>query len=490
MIAGILFYLKNMHQTKFKALYTLLSPKEKQKFYAWLQADLGAGQAWLIKILEFTDSQQDKYQIWERVFPNRAYKDEDFRKYSQRLTSYLEEFLAIKAFRKDRARLNLYFLEELTKRNAGEAYQKSMNKYKKQLHGQKIQDSHHFLHNYQLAFAEYEEIRRLNLQGSEQVALKVNTAFDSWWVLEKLKLALVNMSHSINNVNIPTTLLDPIIALLENDSQYLEIPVIRVYYQAYQLAIAPSLQKANALRKDLETFQSKLEPTTNGVIFTMLLNYYIQEANKYGTPELATSQEIAVLFLELEQMYALGIEQQYLFEHKHLPVRHYNNLISIALRFDDFAKAERYLSLQHYLSPSIAEESHLFNQARIYFSRSAFQDAIDTLRQQSSAFQDNLMEIRSRILLIKARYERNDPLLDDDLVDSTRNLIRTLKSKRMLKIRRYESYKNALRFILKLLKMENFRQKELKALREELRNQFNLVEKAWLLEKVEAKITT
>ena len=78
---------------------------------------------------------------------------------------------------------------ELTKRNASELFQKSLNKSKKQLLSNRIQDSHFMLRNYQLAFTEYEEIRRLNQKQSDQVALAVNQAFDHWWILEKLKLA-------------------------------------------------------------------------------------------------------------------------------------------------------------------------------------------------------------------------------------------------------------------------------------------------------------
>ena len=467
-----------MKNSKLYNLYNLLTSKEKKKFSRWLEADLNGAKPELLLLREYLDQDAEREEIWEGLFPGQEYNDIKFRTQMKLLHEYIEEYMLFIYVREQKDYKGVIFVSAISERNPSpEYFKKALNKAKKKLDSHKIRDDHYYYYRYILDLTENQFAYQRGEKSQFQKALEVNDSFDSYFIMSKLKLAVMNHSYLRNNFQISTRFLDSISREMENESDFANQQPIQMFFLAYKLIDKGNAEDATRLQKYMKDYKTLITASTYKVMYSILLNFYIRLVNKNAGTGSQSFQAISDLYVD-------GIEKGILTTNGFLPAQHVNNLVKIGIMEGEFEKARKYLTLftQNVQLP-MQEDVMTLNKAFIFFAERKFREASNLILQKGSGFRADNMEIQARYLALKCNYELGLQIE----ISEVDNIIRALKRRTQIAKQNKKNYRKMLKYFKKLLRAFSVEDHQL--LLKEIKEAGSLADKKWMVEKIESKIS-
>jgi hypothetical protein len=207
-----------------------------------------------------------------------------------------------------------------------------------------------------------------------------------------------------------------------------------------------------------------------------LLNYSIKKSN-LGIKKF--EEETLILYkkaLKNELIFLKGI----------LEVSEYRNIVFFSLRMGDLKWVENFIyEYREYLEDKSKNNAFYFSLARLDTYKKNFNKVIEHLNKIT--YDDIWYNLNGRSLLIAAYYELNefDPL--ESLLNSYKVFINREK---LLQKSRKKIFLDFIKYTSKLMKLTKYDQDKLKKLKHELLDTPGVVNKPWLLEKIDALLNT
>jgi 5-carboxymethyl-2-hydroxymuconate isomerase len=467
-----------MKNSKLYKLYHLLDKKEKKKFDRWLKYELNGKKTRLFILKEGLDRGWERAVVWDKLFPGKKYNDTTMRDQMKLLNGFVEEFLAISFFRSSSEYRDFFLAAEVANRKAPNLFTIVYKKASRRLDAEEIRDDKYYRFRYEYDLLYNQIANQFNYKDSkspEELIQGVNDSFDIMMILSKLKMGIMNTSQQARNRKLDTRLIDAICEEIERDSDLSGVDAIKLYLSAYQVAKDGKDADGEALRNYIKDYGKILNPEIYKVIFSILLNFYIRKLN--------TEREKAP-FKIIFEIYLEGIERDILTIKGVVDPRHVSNVVRAGIQAKEYKKIrERLRDLVAKVPPHLQEEIWVFNKACILFAEKDFKACADLMRQKGNAFENGLLEVRSRIMILQCWYETDIPIEVTDIY----NVFRILSRRDEISQSKREVFHNTLQFFRELIVA--FSTESYLRLKTEIEAQSMAIERPWFLEKIEAKIS-
>jgi hypothetical protein len=253
-------------------------------------------------------------------------------------------------------------------------------------------------------------------------------------------------------------------------SDLIEVPIVALYYHCYQSLTEGNEASFRAFRRELET-QGKGLPEEETRTFALLaINYCIRRLN---TGE-------ARYVREAFDLYRIGLDTRALLENGFLSRFAFKNIVSLGLKLEEFVWVERFIEqYEPFLEEKYRSAHHDYNLAKVFFAQKNYRQAMPLLARVGE--RDLLLNLASRLMLLKMYYETEEFDALDALLASFKILL--LRKKKVIG---YHSahYLNMLRYIQKLVRLNQNDKKAAAAFRTEIEANTSVIEKEWILEQI------
>jgi tetratricopeptide (TPR) repeat protein len=206
------------------------------------------------------------------------------------------------------------------------------------------------------------------------------------------------------------------------------------------------------------------------VIYLLTINYCIGRINA----------GISAFFRESFDLYRGGLENGTFLENGVLSRFTFQNAVTSGLNLREFEWVENFIKSYNKLLDEKHQESFVhFNQARLYFEQKDYDRGMKLLAQ--SDYDDILMTLNARAMLLKIYYELNEFDALDSLIESMSSY---LQRKKVMGYHR-NIFKNLIYCTKKLLKAIPGNVEQIEKFKSEIQAIEPLMERKWLLEQLD-----
>ncbi len=303
--------------------------------------------------------------------------------------------------------------------------------------------------------------RDLNLQ-------QLSDHLEKSFVLRKLKLACELLSHqAVFRADYNFGLLDAVLERVRQAPELTAAPEVSLYYHCCLALLHPadSTHFAN-MKPLLLRVETIFQPEECRDVMLLALNFCIRRLND-------GHEAFAHQGLEL---YNDALKKGYLLEKGELSRFTFRNVVGMGLRIKAFDWVEGFIAdYGHRIAPAHRESMVSFNRARLEYSRKRYREAMGLL--QKADYQDLLLHLAAKTLLLKIYYEAGELRLLDALLDS---LTIFLRRKKIIGYHQ-ENYRKIVRYFQKLVTINRFDTAAVQGLRQQIEAEEHLTEREWLL---------
>ncbi|MEL6673752.1 MAG: hypothetical protein AAFR61_16220 [Bacteroidota bacterium] len=470
-----------MDKKKVWVLVKLLSKKERAHCLRWLEAELNGSQQYVQRLATYLLTQSSppsRTEVWEHLYgTDTPYDDSRLRKLSGDLSSRLEEYIAIEAFRKEGLEKQLALIKALNHKKAAKLFGKAARKMDQQLAAIPVKGSSYYYQQLSLTVERQRAAQFLpggQASDAQQTLEQLSELADGWWLSARMELAIYQASMQQKFGLSRPTHIEEMLDYFQVQHHFQHDPRLQILHQLYRLLKGEKTVDPEALL--IQILRNKDQFITNDRrnFYVSLLNFYIRKLNQ--EPDAAIAQQIYSLI-------NWAIEDELVLVSGQLPPAQYKNFVAICIRLKDYEKAQFYLETYRTLLPeALQEDAYYLNLAYLYFSQENFREVISLLSDRR--FRQSMNEIDARAYLLQAHYEL--AALDKEwLTDQIENLIRFIRARKDVSSHHKTSYLNRMRLLRRIVWATT--QKELDQVEQELNNTRPIDKPAWLKQKIKAK---
>ena len=462
----------NMKKSKLYAIYRILSIQEKRdldKIVASPYLNRREDVRDLYNFLRKTDQQMainlDKKEVFKSIYPDATFDETRMRYCMSFLLKLIEDYLAQKAATHHKVQRQIHLAKAYRERNLEKHFSQALNTAKLEL-GKlpKDQAYHHF--NYQLEMEQY-AYNSNRKRSTENNLQDLSYHYDVQYLANKLKQSCLLLSHqAVYKVEYDEGLLSLVLDFLE-DSTYLDIPAIGIYYYCYKALTAESEYHFQQLKAQILDHKNIFPPDELTDVLLLAINFCIRQLNTGST------QYIEEAFT----LYNFGITNKLFLAPKQLnPFRFiFKNTVALGLRLGKLEYIENFISEYHTYIPSRYRQSyHHYNLARLHYYKKDYQQAMPLLVTVDS--RDLLLNIDAKILLLKMYYE----LKEFDALDALLASFKTFLNRKKVMSYHRDNYLKIIDFTRKLLYLKEYDMASKNELKQKIEAS-TVSEKEWLL---------
>ena len=419
----------------------------------------------------FSERQLEKDRIFAAVYPDKTFNDAELRQVMHFLHKAMENFLIYNELLKDEVRSQTMLAKVYRKRQLPKMFRRTIDTGKKIQEQQPFRNHQYFENEYALQFEEYTYLSGqgrnvpLNLQ-------EVSDANDVAYLANKFQLSCIMLSHqAVFKTEYRMKFLEELLKQIENSPDMLEIPAIAIYYYQFRAITTPKDESYYQQLKN-EIFKSgHLFPTEEiRVIYLLTINYCIGRINA----------GMAAFVRESFDLYKEGLDKGIFLENGILSRFTFNNAVTAGLNLKEFSWVENFIqNYSGYLDEKHRENFIHFNKARLSYESGDYNTAMKLFAQ--SDYDDILMSLNSKTMLLKMYYELNEFNALDSLLGSMKTY---LQRKKVMGYHK-DNYKNIIQYTKKILKVAPYDKEQKQKLRQELETVNPLTERKWLLAQLE-----
>jgi hypothetical protein len=466
-----------MIKSKLIQLYTCLDSTELEAFHKWLKSPLHNSDTDLSKLFVYIGSRRvlsktsiDKNRVFKHLFPKESYKDLKLRRLMSKGIKNLENFVHFWMSKKNTIEQQKNIAIFLRTRNRPNLAQQQGIKGKKELALQVDKTHSYYYKHYQLEQEQFEQAASQSRMRATNLQAIVDN-FSIAFIIENLRYACTAISHKnlyATNYSIP--LLDEIL-VLANQTPYLNIPAIQLYYQAYMaLTIPKDNSYFELLKRNLLRHESLLPTKERKDLYTLAINYCIRRIN---------SDESQRFIREVFELYQQGLKNKALLDNGVLSRFTYKNIASAGLRLQEYEWIASYISSYAiYVEADYRDSYQHYNTSKLYFAKGDYDQAMQRLIQVE--YDDLFLNLDAKTMLMKIYYETQSY---DALDAFFHSFTIYLQRKEIMGYHR-ENYLNIIRLTKKLLELPPRNPRARQQLQNSIDSLQPLTERAWLLEQL------
>ncbi len=407
---------------------------------------------------------------------NKKLSKDEFNKINHALLELVTQYLQQENLKSKKLLLENLLVNEVIKRKI-ELLEKQAFKQAERTKKRALERSFdHLLESYRLEHyrfmntSEFERKVKSKRNFSGEEINSINQSLNDLFATEKLRVYCMYLSwNRVVGLKIEFPLIKYVERWVKNNNTK---PLTQIYYLVSKtFTDFENDTHYYELKKLLESNKDTFNANEGRIIYDAILNYCIQKTN-IGE---ASFQE------ELLTAYINSLEQGYLLVNNQLSPTSFRNICFIGTRLKRFDWVESFINKYNALLPLEFRKNALtFNQARLAFYRKDYLMVLELLNQVE--YEDIGYNLNSKTLMLASYYELDEYLSLTSLIESFRAYIRRLKGTTK---ERKSFYMDLLKYTQKLTKIEPRDRKALIKLKEEVTHKKGVVNKQWLLEKIE-----
>lgn len=412
-------------------------------------------------------------QIAAQVWPGQSFNSADFRLALHFLQQLIFKYLSLKKADEDEARQKLLCAQALRELSLEHIAQTLLSKSEPAIASDGISDPD--MHERRFQFIA-ESLRSSGSGGSRSRNLNLqdlSTQLDKAFILRKLKTACELLSHqAVVKVEYDYGMLPALMHYIESDENIRNLPEVALYYNCYMALKTPDDPAYFRLIKPMLMDVEKIfQPSECRDIVLLALNYCIRKLN-------AGDSNFAREGLDL---YDNALQKGYLLEKGELDRFTFRNVVAMGLMINSFDWVEKFIDTYgSQISLPYRESMVSFSRARLEYSRKRYPEAMVLL--QKADYDDLLLNLAAKTLLMKIYYESGEDRLLDSLLDSMSIFLRRKKIIGYHK----QNYLNIAKFGRRLMSINRFNGPAVEALKIAIQEESHLTERVWFLVQLES----
>ncbi len=426
------------------------------------------------------DAVPSKEKIWTSVGFAGEYKDIKFRKLCNDLVERYERFLTIEAMESDELLKSNLMIKGIKDSKIDTLIEKHIGKSSTAFDRMPDRSSDYFLQKY--TYEKNLQNLKTNYEKKEDIKKFINKAsfdelseqLDSFYIIEKLRYTIDiitwNRQYKLD-INPDISVIQ---SFIEKNKLQESLPV-NIYYLICRILTEDDSRDLYFELKELaKTGIYNFPVDEQFEIFSALFSYCVKWVN-------SGDLEFHKQYMELQDW---GIQEEFILSNGRLSPTSFRNYVVIGLRIGEYDRVENYIKKNINLLEKKRQENALyFNLARLEFYKTNYDEVITNLRYVN--YDDVWYNINSKVLLLATYYELEeiDPLYS--LLDSYTAFLRREKSLEASRLKRHINFTN----LLKRLVNYQGNKQQLLRLKEQILEEKNIVNRSWLLEKIEEELT-
>ena len=411
----------------------------------------------------------EKEELFEQTFGAETYDDHKLRRTMSDLYSLLEQYLIWNHRQQDAVENQLTLATIYRQRNLPKHFRRKMDRVQhlQERASLKNSDFYQYLLDYQIEEAQFQSANRrtgqLNLQ-------EIGDTIDQLYVTQKLRHVCTQLSHrAVYQAAYQFGLLEQWIDRLE-ESDYLQIPAIAVYYYCYRfLTDAYSQVYFRKFREELSQSHHHFPPDELKNLYRAAINFCIRKLNE---GDLEFTREGWQLFQE-------GLNTGIFLENDRLSRFTFDNIVGFGLKLNAFKEVEQFIAkFEDKLDPVFRESTVFFNRARLEYGRRNYQLALEHLI--ASDPKDLVNKLIAKTLQLKIYFDSDELNLLESHLDNFRLFIR----RREVSDYHRQNFQNIIYYTRKLIALAPYDRVEQAKLLASVQEESVLTERSWFLEKL------
>lgn len=368
---------------------------------------------------DFSDAHRlNKDTIFRHLQPDKQPDVAALHRWFSELLQLFYDFLALQVWQQQPVRRHLLVLRELRKQKADHAYDLVLRDCQ-----QDLQDPRQ-LPQSERQYAQYELHRELDARfidnGGRQYDPNLqakNDALDAFFISEKLKMACDMANRNIVvKANYQCTLLDALQTHIAQTALQ-EQPYIQLYQTILKMRQTDDENDYKQLKQLLLQYSQQFTIAEQTDMYGYALNFAIQQINK-GKPE---------YYREAFDHYRLMVENRLIFVDDYLPAWDYKNIVTIALRLEEYGWTEQFIrDYRPFLPADMRENAYRYNLASYYYAIGKCGEALQALHNVE--FTDATYQIGAKMIQLKSYYQLREGEALRSLANSFEALLRRHKN--------------------------------------------------------------
>ncbi len=420
---------------------------------------------------KFINKKLERQTLFAALYPGQAYNEKKLGYLMSDLVKLLEDFLAIHRFETDPSKMSYQLLRTYDEWGLEKHYNNTMREAITLQEKQPIRDSEYFYSQYKLEELNsvvFDKRRKRVYDNSLQKAID---NLDLHYLTLKLKYSceLANRKNVIAT-QYELRLLDEILLYLKEHPMD-DVPAIAIYYQILMTLLESDDDEHFIQLKDLlNRHADKFDVNEARDMYAYAQNYCIKKINTGHLNFLN----------DLFELYKTVLSKKLIFINEELPHWTYKNIVSSAMRLQEYDWAEEFIEqYKHHLTPEHAETAYAYNLANLHFNRQQYDEALELLQKVEYT---DYYQLNVKVLLLKIYYELDEiePLYS--LLDAFKIFL-----KRNKRVSEYQKniYINLIKFVKKAIKIVPGDKRKAVELGVQIKEKKEVADINWLLEKVD-----
>jgi hypothetical protein len=456
----------------FELLYSFTGV-EKRAFSKYLQSPYFNQRKDVLRFWAFVLSQTPKVisptAAFTHIYPAAPWEPLKWRQIQSYLHQQAERFLAQRAAENLPLLSDLYLAPIYRQKKLLKSLDYVLRRAREKL-DKTPTDLQYYYHQYRLESEQYAAFESQARTQDNNLAA-ISRAFDIYACSSKLRLACLMESHrAVFNTAYDAELLQAMLPVLEK-KEWLDIPIIALYFYGYKALNNGNELDFQAFRREIERLPANFPMEERRTFLLLAINFCIRRLN--------SGQVYYVR--EAFNFYKVGLETEALFENGHLGRFGFKNIVALGLNLAEHAWVIDFIEQYAPFLEAKHRDAHRdYNLAKVFYAQRNYEKAMPLLARVDES--DLLLNLDSRIMLLKMYYETKEWDAMDALMSSFKVLL--LRKKKVIGYH-HTYYLNALRYFKKLTKLNFLDKKAVEKLRLEVTGDGALIERGWLLEKLE-----
>lgn len=466
-----------MSENRTLQVFKMLSKKELKSFEKFVHSPIYNQHKDVITLFEFLkdninkeEAQLNSEVLFEAVFPKEKFEVQKLHYVNSYLLKVIEQFFAWTEWQSEEKDNQLHLLRAYRKRGLHQHFDRIFLKLEKSQKKTVFRNRSFHLVEYQRYI---EKVKADSFKRSGNIPLQeLSDAQDISFIVEKLYNACTMLSlQAVVKKEYETGLLQPLLKFLEN-SRWLDEPSVAIYYYSYKALSAKDDSSPFEKLKDL--LQNEVGSFTPAELrghYLIAINFCIRQVN----------QGNRTFLREAFELYKSGLVAAVFYENGQLSRWTYKNIVVAGLQSKEYDWVKDFIyEYAERLPEKIREGNKNHNLAHYYYEVKDYDRAMQLLVM--TEFDNILHNMFGKMLLAKMYYELKEQSALDNLLMSFKAYIQRKKGLGYHKT----NYLNFIKYTKRLTTVNFFDKAALEKLKTQMSEEQYLVERKWLIERVEA----
>ncbi len=416
-----------MFKSGILSLLRMLSAKERRQFSTFVHSDAfhkhkkvrHLCRILLEKAPRFESEQLDKRKLFGQIYGPQPYDELKMNNLISYLQQCLNDFLAWREYRMQPALRQHLLLNALLKMEAPDQHLSRANRRFRQIQQKAAtRNADFYLYQYRMYEKVDQQLLTRSKRSFNQNLQRQSDQFDMYYIANKLRIACDMASRNIViQAAYECHSLDQLFAMLDAQPKLKEIPVIKIYSEAFRMLQSADARHYRQLIALLDKHSGLLPPAELLTVYNYALNFCIRRIN---------SGE-GSYYREVLNLYKILLERKVLLHSGHLTQWTYKNISTVGIRLHEYEWTEQFI--HQFKSRLAAEDQHnayTYNLAAFYYATQAYKKALQQL--QDVKFTDDTYHLGAKIIQLKSYYELDEGEAFLSLIEAFKRYIQRNRS--------------------------------------------------------------